>query len=119
MPAKPPAGIDEYIATHPPKVRAILRKIRKTIRDAAPEAGETISYGMPAFRMKRMLVYFAAFKHHIGLYPPVRGDARLVKAAAPYANGKGNLRFALDREIPYELIGRVVRDRAGRDGVKK
>ena len=101
------------------KVRAILRKIRNTIRDAAPGAQETISYGMPAFRMKRMLVYFAAFQHHIGLYPPVRGDAKLEQAVAPYAGEKGNLRFALDQAIPYALIARVVRFRVGRDEVGK
>ncbi len=72
-----------------------------------PQATETISYRMPAFSLEgRMLVYFAAFKKHIGLYPPVRGDAKLV------AGEKGNLRFPLDRPIPYPLIARIVRSKA-------
>ena len=101
--------IDEYIAGFPPNVRAILRKIRATIRKAAPRATETISYRIPAFRQSGMLVYLAAFKRHIGLYPPVRGDAKLTKALARYAGEKGNLRLPLDEPIPYALIARIVR----------
>ena len=67
-----------------------------------------ISYRMPAFKLNGILVYFAAFKNHIGLFPPVRGDAKLVKAAAPYAGEKGNLRFPLDEPIPYDLIKQIV-----------
>ena len=101
--------IDEYIAGFPPRVRAILRKVRTTIRKAAPDATETISYRIPAFRQSGILVYFAAFKTHVGLYPPVRGDATLTKALARYAGEKGNLRFPIDEPIPYSLIARVVR----------
>ena len=67
---------------------------------------------MPAFKLRRILVYFAAFKHHIGLYPPVKGDAALEKAVAPYAGEKGNLRFPIEQEIPYALISRIVKFRA-------
>jgi uncharacterized protein YdhG (YjbR/CyaY superfamily) len=67
-----------------------------------------ISYRMPALKLNGILVYFAAFKNHIGLFPPVRGDAQLVKAAAPYAGEKGNLRFPLDEPIPYDLIKQIV-----------
>ena len=102
-----PASIDEYIAASPPVVRPILQGIRHTIRSAAPEAEELISYHMPAFKLHGVLVYFAAFKNHIGLYPPVSGDARLEKALAPYAGPKGNLRFPLNRPIPYALIKRI------------
>ena len=77
----------------------------------APDAEEVISYRMPAFKRNGILVYFAAFKNHIGLYPPVSGDEKLLKAVAPYAGEKGNLRFPLDRPIPYELIERIVRHR--------
>jgi uncharacterized protein YdhG (YjbR/CyaY superfamily) len=105
------ANIDEYIATFPPDVRAILRKIRATIRKAAPAATERISYRMPAFALDRDLVYFAAFKTHIGFYPPVRADAKLKAELAAYANEKGNLRFPLDEPIPYGLIGRIVKAR--------
>jgi len=103
------ASIDEYIALFSPEVRAILERIRETIRGAAPEAEETISYMMPAFRQGGILVYFAAFKKHIGLFPPVSGDAEIERAIAPYAGPKGNLQFPLDRPIPYELIERIVK----------
>jgi uncharacterized protein YdhG (YjbR/CyaY superfamily) len=106
-----PKSIDEYIAGFTPEVRAILEKIRSTVRKAAPKATEKISYQMPAFVLDRDLIYFAAFKKHIGLYPPVRGDQKLRKEAAPYAGEKGNLRFPLDEPIPYALIGRIVKAR--------
>ncbi len=106
-----PENIDEYIASFSPEVQAILERIRSTIRQAAPEAQETISYSMPAFRLNGILVYFAAFKKHIGLYPPVRGDARLEKSISTYAGVKGNLQFPLDRPIPYGLIERIVKFR--------
>jgi len=104
-----PKNIDEYIAAFPPKVRTILKRIRLTVRDAAPGAREIISYRMPAFTLSGILVYFAAFTNHIGLYPPVSGDARLEKAISPYAGEKGNLRFPLNQPIPYDLIERIVK----------
>jgi uncharacterized protein YdhG (YjbR/CyaY superfamily) len=103
-----PATVDEYISTFSPDVQAILQKVRKVVRSAAPNAEETISYQMPAFKLNG-LVYFAAFKKHIGLYPPIRGDARLKKAVARYAGQKGNLRFPLDEPIPYDLIARITK----------
>ncbi len=106
------ATVDDYIAACPPKVRAILSRIRSTVRKAAPDAEERISYRMPSFVQNGTLVYYAAFKNHIGLYPPVRGDAKLLKDVAKYANEKGNLRFPLDAPIPYALIGRIVKARA-------
>jgi len=108
---KTPQSVDAYIATFPPDVQAILGHIRLTIRNAAPGAKETISYQIPAFTLNGALVYFAAFKQHIGFYPPVSGDAKLVKAVAPYAGEKGNLRFPLDEPIPYRLIVRIVKHR--------
>jgi hypothetical protein len=80
-----PKDIDEYIAASPSEVQLILKKIRMTISAAAPGAQEVISYRMPAFRLHGIVVYFAAFKAHIGLYPPVSGDASLEKALSPYA----------------------------------
>ena len=103
-----PTNIDEYIAASSPKAQPILKKIRRTIGSAAPEAQEVISYRMPAFRLHGILIYFAAFKNHIGVYPPVSGDARLEKALSPYAGPKGNLKFPLDQPIPYALIRRIV-----------
>jgi uncharacterized protein YdhG (YjbR/CyaY superfamily) len=113
-----PASIDQYIAAYPPKVRTILKKIRRTIHEAAPNAEEVISYRMPAFKQGGVLVYFAAFKNHIGLFPPVRGNPTLERAVARYAGPKGNLRFPLDEPIPYALIARIVKFRAKRNLAK-
>jgi uncharacterized protein YdhG (YjbR/CyaY superfamily) len=110
-----PRDIDEYVSGFAPEVRLILERIRSTIRSAAPGAQETISYQIPAFRQNGILVYFAAFKKHIGFYPPVWGDAALEKAVARYAGEKGNLRFPLDEPIPYALIARIVKLKARQD----
>jgi uncharacterized protein YdhG (YjbR/CyaY superfamily) len=104
-----PKSIDAYIAKYSPEIQAILERIRQTISTAAPDAQEIISYQIPAFTLGGVLVYFAAFKSHIGFYPPVSGDARLVRAIAPYAGEKGNLRFPLDQPMPYDLIERIVK----------
>jgi uncharacterized protein YdhG (YjbR/CyaY superfamily) len=106
-----PKNIDEYIARFSPEVQTILKRIRATITKAAPGAQEVISYQIPAFTLNGALVYFAAFKNHIGFYPPVRGNASLEKAISAYAGEKGNLRFPLDHPIPYRLIERVVKHR--------
>jgi uncharacterized protein YdhG (YjbR/CyaY superfamily) len=106
---KTPRDIDDYISGFAPDVQRVLQRIRSTVRKAAPAAEEMISYQMPAFTQSGVLVYFAAFKTHIGLYPPVRGDAAIQKAVAPYAGEKGNLRFPLDEPIPYALITRIVK----------
>ena len=108
---KGPADIGEYIASFPPRVQSILKKIRSTIRKAAPAAEEKISYKVPAFTLNGDLIYFAAFKNHIGLFPPVKGDAKLRAAISRYRGEKGNLRFPLDEPIPYALIGRIVKFR--------
>ena len=107
-----PQSIDQYIAARPPEARAILRKLRSTIKRAAPtEAQEIISYRIPAFRLHGILVYFAAFKNHIGIFPPIRGDAKLEAAVAKYAGPKGNLKFPLDQPFPYALVARNVKFR--------
>jgi uncharacterized protein YdhG (YjbR/CyaY superfamily) len=101
-------NIDEYIAAFQPEVQAMLEKIRATIQKAAPEAEEKISYQMPAFTLDGGdLIYFAAFKKHIGIYPPVKGDKGLNQELARYRGEKGNLKFPLDEPIPYALIRRV------------
>jgi uncharacterized protein YdhG (YjbR/CyaY superfamily) len=106
-----PANIDSYIATFPPKIQAVLKKIRLTARKAAPQAEEKISYRMPALFQGGVLIYFAAFKQHIGVFPPVRGDAPLQKLLARYRGPKGNLKFPLDEPIPYGLITKIVKAR--------
>ena len=101
-------GIGEYIATFPPAVQAILRKIRATVAAAAPDAKEKISYRMPAFFQDGILIYFAAFKNHIGVFPPVSGDPGLERSLKRYMGPKGNLKFPLDEPVPYDLIKRIV-----------
>lgn len=100
------AMIDEYLDSVPPQTRAVLEEIRRRVRELVPAAEETISYGMPAFKVRKTFFYFAAFKKHIGVYPPVH-DAALAEELAPYRGPKGNLSFPLDEPIPHELIGRV------------
>ena len=92
-------------------MRPILQRIRRIVQDAAPEAVEVISYRMPAFKLNGIVIYFAAFKGHIGIFPPINGDPKLAKALERYAGPKGNLRFPLDEPIPYGLIKRVVSHR--------
>ena len=103
--------IDDYVAEAPPATRPILQAIRAIVREEAPGAEERISYRMPAFFDGGAIVYFAPFKHHVGVFPPVKGDAALEKALAKYRGEKGNLRFPLDEPMPYPLIRRVVRAR--------
>ena len=110
-----PATIDEYIAGFAPATQELLEQVRQTVHAAAPEAREVISYRIPAFKGHGILVYFAAFKAHIGFYPPVRGDAELEEAVAPYAGEKGNLRFAMDKPLPLDLIARITRLRMLQD----
>jgi uncharacterized protein YdhG (YjbR/CyaY superfamily) len=103
-----PAGVDAYVAGFPPDVRAILERLRAIARAAAPDAEETISYGIPTFKRDGARFHFAAFRKHVGLYPPVR-DAALARAAAKYANDKGNLAFPLDAPMPWPLIERIAK----------
>ena len=110
-----PNEVDRYISTFPRNVQALLTKVRRCIRAAAPKATETISYRIPAYRQNGMLVYFAGFKNHVGLYPPVRGHAVLEKAVARYAGPKGNLRFSYDEPLPLALIARIVRHKVKQD----
>lgn len=112
------ANIDEYIAQFPAEVQAILSTVRQTIRQAAPEATEVISYRIPAFKQKGMIVYFAAWEKHIGMYPPISGDESLEKAVARYAGPKGNLQFPLDEPMPIDLIERIVTHRLNQNLAK-
>lgn len=108
-PRHPRSGtVSEYIARFPADVQTTLERIRQTIQKAAPGAQEVISYQMPAFKLGGVLLYFAAWQNHIGLYPPISGDKALEKAVAPYAGPKGNLQFPLSQPIPYDLIRRIV-----------
>ena len=106
-----PKNIDEYIAGFPKEVQEILEKTRLTIRNAAPEAEERISYQIPIFTLKGNLVYFAAYKKHISLYPAPRGIEKFKNVFAAYKGGKGTVQFPLDKPIPYDLIGEIVKFR--------
>jgi uncharacterized protein YdhG (YjbR/CyaY superfamily) len=103
------ATVDEYIGSFPEDVQDVLGKIRLTIRNAAPAAGERISYQIPAFTIDgRDLIYVAAWKKHIGLYPVSIADEALEKELAPYRTEKATLKFPLGKPIPYELVERLV-----------
>ena len=106
------ATVDDYIAGCAQAVQPILRKLRATIRRAVPKATECISYRIPAYKLHGDLMYFAAFRQHIGVFPPVRGTRELIKAVKPYAGPKGNLRFPLAKPIPFALIARIAKQRA-------
>lgn len=93
-----------YIAAAPRAVQPLLRRIRDLVQAAVPDAEPCISYGMPAFRLGRVFFYYAAFRHHIGIYPPVTGGASLQRRLEPYRGPKGNLRFPLGEKLPLGLI---------------
>jgi uncharacterized protein YdhG (YjbR/CyaY superfamily) len=100
-------SVDEYIAGFPADIQAVLRAVRATVRAAAPDAEERISYRMPAVFQHGVVVYFAAFKRHIGLFPPVEDPAVRARVAR-YAGPKGNLQFPYDQPVPHQLIAAVV-----------
>jgi uncharacterized protein YdhG (YjbR/CyaY superfamily) len=106
-----PETIDEYIADFPKDVQAILEKIRMTIREAAPDAQETIKYRMPTFTLKGNLVHFAADKKHIGFYPVPTGIEQFKEELSVYKGGKGSVQFPLDEPIPFDLISKIVKFR--------
>jgi uncharacterized protein YdhG (YjbR/CyaY superfamily) len=102
------ADIDSYIAAFPPAIRARLRKIRTTIRRAAPDAREKISYRIPTFALCGNLVHFAAFEHHIGFYPTASGVKKFERELGEYHFAKGSVQFPHDRPLPLELIAAIV-----------
>lgn len=111
-------SIDQYIASQPKETAIILEKIRKTIQDCIPEATETISYQMPAFKYLGMLVYFAGYKNHIGFYALPSGNNSFQLALSQYKTGKGSVQFPLNKVIPYDLIKKIVIFRAEENRVK-
>ena len=108
-----PKTIDEYIGGFPRDVQTILKRIRATIRDATPDAEESISYGIAAFELNGPLVYFAAFKSHVGIYPMTAATReKFKKELSTYASGKATAKFPFGQAVPYALIGRIVKFRA-------
>ncbi len=105
---KPAESIDAYIAGYPEDIRLVLEQIRATVRKAAPEAQETIKYGMPTFTLAGNLVHFAVFKHHIGFYPAPTDDPAFEQALSAYKQGKGSIQFPLAWPMPLDLIMRIL-----------
>ncbi len=109
------ANVDDYLASLPPDVQAVLQQVRQTIHDAVPDAQETISYNIPTMvRDGKRFVHFAGWAKHVALYPVPDADEDLAADLAPYVVGQGTLKFCLDQPIPYALIGRVAVAAAGR-----
>jgi uncharacterized protein YdhG (YjbR/CyaY superfamily) len=103
-------SIDEYIETFPESVQTLLRQVQRTIKAAASQAGEKISYGIPTFTLNgKYLIYFAGWKHHISIYPIPTGDDAFQQEIAPYISGKGTLKFPIDQPIPLKLITKIVK----------
>lgn len=111
LPTPKPANIDEYIGGFPNDVQEILEKVRMTIQEAAPDAKEKISYSMPAFEQNGIVVYFAAFKNHIGLYALPSGHEQFKEALSKYKSGKGSVQFPLSQPMPFDLITKIVKFR--------
>ncbi|WP_217591820.1 DUF1801 domain-containing protein [Cohnella sp. GbtcB17] len=109
------ASTEDYIATFPPEVQRLLQEVRETIRSAAPEAKEKISYQMPTFDLHGNLVHFAAFKNHIGFYPGADGIASFKDELSAYKGAKGSVQFPLDKPLPLELIRRITAYRASQN----
>ncbi len=106
-----PRNFDEYMERFPAEVQRLLSQMRRTIRKAAPQATEKISYGIPAFTLNGMLVWFAAFKKHIGFYPGAGAIATFKKELSGYKSAKGSVQFPLDRPLPLALVSRIVKFR--------
>ena len=111
-------SIDEYIATFPKDIQKILEELRATIKAAAPDSEEKISYQMPTFFMNGNLVHFAAFKKHIGFYPTPSGIEAFQKELSAYEGAKGSVQFPLDKPMPLKLITRIVKFRVA-ENLKK
>jgi len=105
-------SVDEYISSFSGETKNLLIQLRETIRKAAPEAEEKISYGMPAYKLKGVLVYFAAWKNHIGFYPSTSGVEAFKKELSTYNISKGTVQFPLDKQMPLDLITKIVQHRA-------
>jgi uncharacterized protein YdhG (YjbR/CyaY superfamily) len=116
--AKTPKSIDDYVERFPREVQQLLEKMRRTIRKAAPTAEETISYGIPAFTLNGTLVWFAAFKKHIGFYPGAGAILAFKKELPAYKGAKGSVQFPLDKPLPIALMSRIVKFRVKQNSSK-
>ena len=119
IPNNTPANFAAYLKCYPHSVQTRLKQMRSTIKKAAPRAQETISYGIPAFTLDGILVYFAAFKNHIGLYPRASGIAAFKKELSTYKNAKGSVQFPHNHPLPLALITRIVKYRVRENLARK
>ena len=101
--------VSNYIQSFPEPVKILLEQIRNVIKETAPEAEESISYGMPAYKIKgKPLVYFAGYKNHIGFYATPTGHKAFAEELSQYKQGKGSVQFPLNEPIPFDLIKRII-----------
>lgn len=114
----PITTINDYIATFPASTQQLLNDMRKAVKSAAPEAEERISYQMPAFSKNGILVYFAAFKNHIGFYPTASGVYAFRKELSVYKGGKGSIQFPIDKPLPLTLIRKIVKFKVSENRAK-
>lgn len=113
---EPLKTVDEYIGNFPQETQKILQRIREIIQKSAPESIENIGYGMPAYKLNgKPLVYFAAFKNHIGFYATPNGHAAFAEELSKYKQGKGSVQFPIDQPMPFELIEKIVKFRVGQN----
>lgn len=99
---------DEYFDSLNPEVRPLMDELRTLVRTRVPESVELLSYGVPAFKKGRIFFFYAAFKKHIGIYPPVEGDEALMNELTPYRGARGNLQLPLNQPMPWGLISRII-----------
>ena len=112
--------VDNYIKSFPEDVQELMKRVRATIKENAPEAEESFAYQMPAYKTNgKPLVYFAGFKNHIGFYATPTGHSQFEKELSKYKQGKGSVQFPLDKPIPFDLIARIVRFRVEENSIKK
>ena len=114
-----PKTIDEYIALFPKDVQEVLEKLRRVIRESAPQAEEAINYGIPTFKLKGNLVHFAAYKKHIGFYPASSGIKAFEKELSPYQLSKGTVQFPMDKPIPFDVVKKIVAYRVRENSDKR
>jgi len=110
--------VDEYFSTLPADTKSILQEVRKAVKQAAPEATDVISYNMPAIKSNGVLVYYAAYKEHIGFYPTASPIKVFEQELAPYKWSKGAIQFPIDKPMPTELIARIVKFRVQEDAAR-
>ena len=113
-----PETVDEYLENHPPEIRKRLQQIRTIVRKAAPDAAEKISYGMPAFTLSGILLYYAAHTKHVGLYPFTTAIEAFREELKPYKSAKGSIQFQNDQPLPVKLIRQIVEFRVSENRFK-